>query len=77
MWVILDDGLKVQIGNKISTAHAGDEFIIPAEESHRIIAQGKEGRVLEIAFGYTDEDDIYRLEDNYGRKISPQGKEGK
>lgn len=67
MWIILDKGLKVQIGNKIYETKPGDEFVIPAEEKHRIISDDREGRVLEIAFGYTEEEDTVRLEDDYGR----------
>ena len=29
------------------------------------------GRVLEIAYGYTTEDDTQRLEDAYGRSLEP------
>jgi mannose-1-phosphate guanylyltransferase/mannose-6-phosphate isomerase len=69
MWVVLDDGLKVQIGDTIHEARAGEEFFIPAEQAHRIIAGKKRGRVLEIAFGYCIEDDIHRLADDYGREV--------
>lgn len=69
MLVVLDDGLQVQIGDKILDADAGDEFVVPAEKVHRIISKGKKGRVLEVAFGYSDEEDDYRFEDDYGRPI--------
>ncbi|MDI6799224.1 MAG: phosphomannose isomerase type II C-terminal cupin domain [Actinomycetota bacterium] len=69
MWVILDDGISVQIGDKIYETKPGDEFVIPAEEKHRIISQADKARVLEIAFGYTNEDDTHRLADDYGRKL--------
>lgn len=67
MWIILDDGLQVQIGDEIHNATEGEEFFIPSETIHRIISTGKKGRVLEIAFGYSSEDDIHRLADDYGR----------
>ncbi|HDP69952.1 MAG TPA: cupin domain-containing protein [Actinobacteria bacterium] len=67
MWVILDDGISVQIGEKTYETRPGDEFVIPAEENHRIISSTEKGRVLEIAFGYTNEEDINRLADDYGR----------
>ena len=46
--------------------------MIPAEETHRIRcdAPGR-GRILEIAYGYTTEDDTQRLEDAYGRPLEP------
>ena len=72
MWVVLDIGLTVEIGNKVVEAQAGEEFMIPAEETHRIRNTGaKRGRILEIAYGYTTEDDTQRLEDAYGRPLEP------
>jgi mannose-6-phosphate isomerase-like protein (cupin superfamily) len=71
LWVILDDGLKVQIGDDVVHAKPGEEFMVPAEKSHRIIASDRPGRVLEIAYGYTTEDDTHRLEDDYGRPLEP------
>lgn len=67
MWVILDEGLKVQIDDDIFNTKVGEEYVIPAEKVHRIISSGKEGRVLEIAFGHASEEDILRLADDYGR----------
>ena len=69
MWVILDDGLEVQIGDKTYNTKSGEEYVIPAEQVHRIVSKGKKGRVLEVAFGFTDEEDNFRLEDDYGRKL--------
>jgi len=66
--VILDPGLKVQIGEDVTDAQPGDEFMVPAERTHRIISTGPAGRVLEVAYGYTTEDDTHRLEDDYGRQ---------
>ena len=46
--------------------------MIPAEETHRIRNEGPgAGRILEIAYGYTTEDDTQRLEDVYGRSLEP------
>lgn len=69
MWVILDEGIRVQVGDTIFTTKPGEEFVIPAEESHRIISSRDGARVLEIAFGYSNEDDTHRLADDYGRKL--------
>src|SRR6266540_4245724 len=50
----------------------GDEFVVTAEESHRIRNTGqRRGRVLEVAYGYTTEDDTFRLQDAYGRPLEP------
>lgn len=69
LWVILDDGIKVQIGDELHDAKAGEEFFIPSEQLHRLISTGAKARVLEIAFGYCIEDDIHRLADDYGREL--------
>ena len=70
MWVVLDPGLTIEIGNRVVEAASGEEFIVPAEETHRIRCVGPtRGRVLEIAYGYTTEDDTQRLEDAYGRSL--------
>ncbi len=66
MWVILDDGLEVQVGDKRYLPKEGDEFVIEAGTDHRIRGGETEGRVLEIDFGYTTEDDI-----NYTEPAEP------
>jgi mannose-1-phosphate guanylyltransferase/mannose-6-phosphate isomerase len=72
MWVVLDRGLRIDIGNRTVDAQPGEEFMIPAEETHRITNRGDvRGRILEIAYGYTTEDDTQRLEDAYGRPLEP------
>ncbi len=72
MWVVLDDGLRIQIGNRVVDAAAGEEFIVPSEEPHRITNTGsRRGRVLEVAHGYTIEDDTLRLQDPYGHPLEP------
>ncbi|HCO02724.1 MAG TPA: mannose-6-phosphate isomerase [Actinobacteria bacterium] len=69
-WIVLDEHLTVQIGNRVVEARPGQEFIVGAEETHRIVNHGeRRGRVLEVAFGYTTEDDTFRLEDEYGRPL--------
>lgn len=66
-WHVIDGSGWMTIGDTEKEAHQGDEFIVPTGEQHRIRA-GHEGmRVLEIAYGIFDEDDIVRIEDQYGR----------
>ena len=66
-WRILSGSGEVQIGEQKYLARVGDEFRIPRMQKHRIRA-GEEGlSFLEIATGEVDEDDIVRLEDDYGR----------
>ena len=73
LWIVLDEGLQIQIGNRIIDARPGDEFVVTSEEPHRITNTAtKGGRVLEIAHGYTTEDDTFRLQDDYGRSLEPE-----
>src|ERR687895_1929455 len=70
MWVVLDDGLRVQIGNRVVDAEPGEEFVVQAEEPHRISNTGsRRGRVLEIAHGCTTEDDAFPLPAAYGKVL--------
>jgi mannose-6-phosphate isomerase len=70
VWVVLDPGLTIEIGNRVVDTTPGEEFTIPVEETHRIRCTGTvPGRILEIAYGYTSEDDTQRLEDPYGRPV--------
>ena len=70
MWVVLDPGLTIMIGNLVTEGRPGDEFMVSAETAHRISNHGEvRGRVLEIAYGYTTDDDTQRLEDDYGRPL--------
>ncbi len=72
MWVVLDPGLTLQIGNRVVDAQPGEEYMVSAETTHRISNRSAtRGRVLEIAYGYTTEDDTLRLEDDYGRPLEP------
>ena len=61
-----------QIGNRVVEAPAGEEFMVSGrgDPSHPNAATTR-GRVLEIAYGYTTEDDTQRLEDAYGRPLEP------
>ncbi len=69
-WHILTGSGKVQIGEEEFEAKAGKEFEVPVGTKHRMTA-GEAGLwVLEIALGDFDEDDIHRLEDDYGRVSS-------
>jgi mannose-6-phosphate isomerase len=69
-WVVLDPGLTIEIGDRSIETEPGEEFVIPAEQSHRIRCGGPApGRILEVAYGYTTEDDTQRLQDAYGRPV--------
>jgi mannose-6-phosphate isomerase len=69
-WVVLDPGLVVEIGERSIGTSPGDEFVVPAEQTHRIRCDGPSaGRILEVAYGYTEEEDSQRLADDYGRPL--------
>ena len=69
-WKVLEGNPTIQVGNKIEDAVVGDEFFINENELHRISVPADDNvaaKILEIAFGDFDENDITRLEDKYGR----------
>jgi mannose-6-phosphate isomerase-like protein (cupin superfamily) len=57
----------VRIGEKETPMREGDNFFIPRNTAHRVIAGAEGLAYLEIAFGVFDENDEKRLEDQYGR----------
>ncbi|HPL93027.1 MAG TPA: phosphomannose isomerase type II C-terminal cupin domain [bacterium] len=65
--VVKGEGFVVKNDEEIP-AQEGDEFFIPQGTTHRLKTGDKEMQVLEISFGNFDENDIVRLEDNYGRR---------
>ena len=67
LWIILDDGLRIELDEDAFNPKPGDEIIILRNVKHRLSSLGQSGRVLEISFGYADENDIIRYEDVYGR----------
>jgi mannose-1-phosphate guanylyltransferase/mannose-6-phosphate isomerase len=71
LWVVLDDGVVVEIDGDRTVAAAGDEFFVRRGSTHRMSSSAEQScRVLEIAFGEFDEDDIERLSDEYGRSAT-------
>ena len=67
-WKVLQGKPKLIIGNKTVEAKEGEEFFVSKGTKHRITSGKETVKVLEIAFGKFDEDDIVRLEDRYKRK---------
>lgn len=67
-WVILDSGLEITVGDKVWLPVENEEIFIPTKTPHRIRCIGKNpARIMEIWIGSSDEEDIVRLEDDYGR----------
>ena len=67
LWVMLDEGAAVQIGDEVFHPEIGDELWIPVGAKHRLTSLGPTVRVLDIAFGTYQHDDIFRHEDDYSR----------
>ena len=67
LWIVLDDGAILQVGEEISEPKVGDEVWIKAGEKHRLSSNGPTVRVLEVAFGDWQQDDIVRYDDDYNR----------
>lgn len=68
LWVVLDPGASVEVGNQLLTPEPEETVFIPRRTPHRLSAIGEEPvRILEISLGEFDEVDIVRLEDVYGR----------
>ena len=66
-WRFLDGPAKVTLGEKTFIAEKGEEFIINKKIKHRIEGLDNDVHVLEISFGKFDEEDIVRVEDDFGR----------
>jgi mannose-6-phosphate isomerase-like protein (cupin superfamily) len=68
LWQVLDGPIDVTIGTFERMVTAGEIVWIPQGTVHRMTNCGEtRRRVLEVAFGAFDEDDIERLDDDYGR----------
>ena len=68
LWIVLDDGAVIQVGEQERVCKAGEEIWIPANEKHRLSCRGIEPvRVLEVAFGNWQQDDITRYADDFQR----------
>ncbi len=68
LWIILDDGALVQVGEESREHKAGDEIWIPPNEKHRLSCNGdRPVRVLEVAFGNWQQEDIRRFADDFQR----------
>ena len=66
-WRVLEGNPILTIGKKVEKAKPGNEFSISKKTEHRIESGDKQVKILEISFGEFDEEDIVRLEDDFGR----------
>ncbi|MCK4647168.1 MAG: phosphomannose isomerase type II C-terminal cupin domain [Candidatus Aminicenantes bacterium] len=68
-WVVLDRGLEVTVGDRVWQPEENEEILIPQKTPHRIRCLSQnQARVMEIWIGDSDESDIVRLQDDYGRE---------
>jgi mannose-6-phosphate isomerase len=67
LWIALDDGAAVEVGETVFHPRQGEEIWIPAGQKHRLSSTGSAVRVLEVAFGNWQQEDITRYEDDYNR----------
>ncbi|MBU1199814.1 MAG: phosphomannose isomerase type II C-terminal cupin domain [Nanoarchaeota archaeon] len=67
-WVVLDEGIKIELDGKLIYPKVGEQIMIPHGKKHRLSSLEKRARVLEISVGEFSEDDEIRYEDDYGRK---------
>ncbi len=68
-WVVVCGTAEVQIGDKITLLSENESAYIPRGETHRLTNPGRiDLELIEIQTGpYLGEDDIIRLEDEFGR----------
>ena len=67
-WIVLDEGLEITIGDKVWEPRKNEEIFIPLKTPHRVQNLGKHpARIMEIWVGDSNESDIVRLKDEYGR----------
>ena len=67
LWIALDDGVVAEIDGKKHHLRSGEKIFVPKGAKHRLSSEKDFIKVLEIAFGKFDEDDITRYEDDFGR----------
>jgi mannose-6-phosphate isomerase-like protein (cupin superfamily) len=69
VWVVVQGEGELKINNEIQSVRKWDAIIVPVEAKHQIKNTGTEDLIfIEVQLGeYFGEDDIVRLEDNYGR----------
>lgn len=73
-WVVATGQAEVTIGDEKHPGKVGDSFHVPVKVSHRIANPATSGNltIIETQLGdYLGEDDIVRIEDDFGRQDAP------
>ncbi len=66
-WKLIEGEAIFEVDGQKIEAVVGTECTIENKMKHRLVGKDKPAKVLEISFGTFEEDDIVRLEDDYGR----------
>jgi mannose-6-phosphate isomerase len=67
LWIVLDEGAEIIVDDQVLHPQSMEEIWIPVGAKHRLTSLGTEVRVLEIAFGNWQQEDILRFSDDYQR----------
>lgn len=67
LWIVLDPGAEIEVGDQVLRPEPGAEIWIPANTRHRLGSLGGPVRVLEVAFGNWQQADITRFADDFRR----------
>ena len=65
-WLCLSGSAEVQVGRRTFRMKVGDWAKVQKNQLHRIYSEGG-AEILEVSVGKFSEDDIVRMEDDYGR----------
>ena len=66
-WIIVEGSGVIIFGDEIKQCVVGDRFHIESKKIHRASANSEGLVFIEVQRGVCDEEDIVRIEDNYGR----------
>jgi mannose-6-phosphate isomerase len=68
-WVIINGVATAHVDGAVTQVHVGESIDVPLGAKHRLANEGEtELVIVEVQLGaYTGEDDICRIEDDYGR----------
>lgn len=73
-WILIEGTGLCQIGGKKAVKMNPEKiYRIPREKKHRLMGGERGCRIVEISFGTFQENDVVRIEDDYGR-ASPRPK---
>lgn len=67
LWIVLDEGAEIIVDDQVIDPEIMEEIWIPVGAKHRLTSLGPAVRVLEVAFGNWQQEDILRFADDYDR----------